>query len=375
MESAATFDARYFDGKSGHAQTASVRVGRDSLLIDAEREAVEWRYSDITLGPKNDVEIRLGNRKYPDAALILPASAHEALDNAAPDVFSGAHERKKMTALVAALVFGAGIVTAGIFFGVPAISGPLAERTPKDLEIQIGENLAAQINTFLKPCDNEAALAQITPVIDDLAVKGDVGFPIRFQFVRAAAPNAMALPGGQVMATSGLLDAVEGDQEAFLAVIAHELGHVRARDGMRAVYHNAGLGAALEIITGGSGAAQQAVLVGGQLSQLRHTRVQETAADETAMEILAAAGHDPASLARAFRAITSHDFDAEDRDKKQGKKARELPTWLRTHPDTDARIEASLARQSSPGPLPLTVEEWNAVAAACPAKDEENDKS
>jgi predicted Zn-dependent protease len=226
--------------------------------------------------------------------------------------------------------------------------------------MQIGENLAAQINTFLKPCASEQTLNEIRPVIDDLAEKADAGFPIRFQFVRATAPNAIALPGGQVMATSGLLDAVGEDQEAFLAVIAHELGHVRARDGMQAVYRNAGLGAALEIITGGSGAAQQAVLVSGQLNQLRHTRIQETAADEAAMEILKTAGHDPSSLARAFDAITGYYYE-------ENKSERSLPAWLRTHPDTDKRIDAANARKSAPGPLPLSETEWKKVLGACSA--------
>ncbi len=372
MESHTTFDARYFDGKSGHAQSATVRVTEDGLNIDAERESVHWFYRDLISGPKRAADIRLGNRKFPDASLVLPAAASNALMAAAPLLFSGVQERNRMAGLIAALVAGAALVTAGVFWGVPAISGPLANRTPKDLEVQIGENLAAQINTFLKPCGDEKALSVIRPVVEELAATGNVGFPITFKFVRAAAPNAMALPGGQVMATSGLLEAIGDDQEAFLAVIAHELGHVRARDGMRAVYRNAGLGAALEIITGGSGAAQQLVLVGGQLSQLRHTRVQERAADEAAMEILAAAGHDPAALARAFEAITGYDYSPEedaDNDKS------DLPTWLRTHPDTDERIKAANARQSTPGAPPLSDEDWRRVLAACPKKaDGEDDQ-
>jgi Zn-dependent protease with chaperone function len=156
------------------------------------------------------------------------------------------------------------------------------------------------------------------------------------------------------------MNAIGDDQEAFLAVIAHELGHVRARDGMRAVYRNAGLGVALEIVTGGSGAAQQAVLVGGQLSQLRHNRIQEAAADETAAEIMARADLDPAALARAFEAITHYDYDPSEDDGE-----RSLPTWLRTHPDTQARIKAALARKGASGPLPLSESEWRAAANAC----------
>ncbi len=361
------FDARYFDGKTGHAQQARVKIRKDGLAIDAQGETVIWLYEDLIPGPKNKVDIRLSNKKTPDAALALPLAAQDALHDAAPEIFSGAHERRRMAALIAALVIGAGLVTGGIFFGVPAASGPMAKRTPKDLEIQIGENLAAQINTFLKPCGSEEASAAISPVIDDLATSGEVGFPIRFQFVKASAPNAFALPGGQVMATSGLMTALGDDQEAFLAVIAHELGHVRARDGMQAVYRNAGLGAALEIITGGSGAAQQAVLVGGQISQLRHTRIQETAADEAAIEMLEATGRNPAALARAFEAITEHSHDYGE---KESKSKRSLPIWLRTHPNTDERVEQARARTAPAGALPLSEEGWRIVASACRAASE-----
>ncbi len=361
MTDLASFPARYFDGRSGHAQQADVALEADGLAIAAERESVFWRYRDLTFAPKSGDDIRLGNRRTPDAALILPPEASPALLDAAPEIFSGARDRRRMTALIVALIAGAGIVGATVFFGAPAASGPLAQATPKELEIQIGENLAAQINAFLKPCGAERA-ERVIPVIDDLAEQDDVGFPIRFQFIRASAPNAFALPGGQVMATSGLMKAIGDDQEAFLAVMAHELGHVRGRDGMRAVYRNAGLGVALEIVTGGSGAAQQAVLVGGQLSQLRHNRIQESAADEAAADIMERAGLDPSALARAFEAITHYDYVADDDDD------RELPTWLRTHPDTKARIEFANARRRPSGPLPLSEDEWREAAAACDAE-------
>lgn len=355
------FEARYFDGRSGRAQQARVALEADGLAVETESESFFWRYADLIVAPKNGDELRIGNRSVPDAALILPAHALDALLVAAPEVFSGARERRRMTMLIVALVAGAGAFAGAAFFGAPAASGPLARATPKDLEIQIGENLAAQINTFFKPCGAVGA-DLVSPVIDDMALKGDVGFPIRFQFVKARAPNAFALPGGQVMATSGLLQALGDDQEAFFAVMAHELGHVRGRDGMRAVYRNAGLGVALEIVTGGSGAAQQAVLVGGQLSQLRHNRIQETAADEAAAEIMLRAGLDPSALARAFEAITQYSYDVEDEEDE-----RTLPSWLRTHPDTNKRIEEALARKTAPGAPPLSEDDWRAAAGACAA--------
>lgn len=359
------FQGRYFDGKSALARSVTVQIGGAALHFNADATAILWRYEDLSVISSTRDEIRLANRRQDDASLFLPANAMEALHRAAPDHFSGVREKRRMGALIGALVLGAGAVTGAIFFGVPAASGPLAQKTPKPLEVQIGENIAAQINTFLRPCGGEDALTTIRPVIDQMAVKGEAGFPIRFQFIRAEAPNAFALPGGQVMATSGLLNAIGDDQEAFLAVMAHELGHVRARDSMRAVYRNAGLGIALDIVTGGSGVAQQAVLVGGQLSQLRHTRQQETAADDAAAEIMLETGLDPSALARAFEAITGYDYDPDE--KRSADDKRDMPTWLRTHPDTDKRIQAARDRKAESGAMPLSPEDWQVVRQACAA--------
>lgn len=374
MTDASVFSGHYYDGVSAAAQDARVAVTSRGLLISTAADRIEWRYADIERAPGQQgagaATLRLANRAAPDALVILPAAAREPIDRAAPGLLSGRADRRRMTALIGGLIAGSAAVAAALFIGVPAVSGPLAHATPKGFETQIGENLAAQINAFIRPCGDDGAMAAITPVIDEMAAVGEVGFDVRFRFVRMTAPNAFALPGGYVMATTGLLEAVGEDQEAFLAVMAHELGHVRARDGMRAVYRNAGLGILLEVITGGSGAAQQAVLVSGQLNQLRHTRRQETQADETAAQIMTGMDLDPAALARAFEAITGAQDDGGDG---HGGDVS-IPAWLSTHPDTEKRIDAARGLAREPGPLPLSAEDWTIVRNACNAPQSDADQ-
>lgn len=348
---------RFFDGQSAAAHEVDAEFSAEGVAIRGGGVDVIWPARDLRVGDRSGSEIRFQSRRDPDARLAVPTSAEDRIWTVLPDLLSGARERRRMTALVLSLIVGAAAVGGLVFFGAPAASGPLAERTPKAFEIQMGENVASQINLFLKPCGGEPDRKAIAAVIDAMAEAGDVGFPIRFQIVRNAAPNAFALPGGQVMATSGLLDAVGDDQEAFLAVMAHELGHVRARDSLKAIYRNAGAGAVLDIVTGGSGAAQQAVIVAGQLNQLRHTRRQEAAADEAAAEILLASNLDPAALARAFNAILSMPGDnAGDADP---------PTWASSHPDTKARIEKAKARARASGSPPIPNGDWAIISKTC----------
>ncbi|MEM8772604.1 MAG: M48 family metallopeptidase [Pseudomonadota bacterium] len=376
-----TFEGRYFDGESAVAAPAVATFEQGGVFVDVSAGAFVWPYRDIEKLDSGAEECRLGAKNYDDAVLVLPRAAFEALERWSPVLHGRAVTVKRMGGAIALMILAAAIVAGILFIGIPAASEPMARATPKGFETRIGSNMAAQIQTVFRTCATEESLQLIRPVIKDMAEKGDVGFPIEFEFVRTKAPNAFALPGGQVMATSGLLAAVGEDQEAFLAVMAHELGHVRGRDGLRAFYRNAGLGVLLEIVTGGSGLAQQAVLIGGQLAQLQHNREQEAAADDAAYEIMEASDLDPAALARAFEAITGY-VSAENKDdnKSARKKRRDLPNWLRTHPDTGERIAAAKDRgridtnsAGEPKALPLTEAEWARVIVACDAPDEEDE--
>lgn len=363
------FDGRFFDGASGIAAPAVAIFKTDGLIVKLPEREFLWLYPEIVVLDGKPSECRLGARSEPDAALVLPATARAVLAAAAPD-YHGRHVgARRLGVAVAAMIGAAGVIAALLFIGVPAASGPLAQATPKSFEQRIGANMAAQIQTVFRRCASDQSLDLLTPVVNEMAAAGDVGFePIHINIVRTSAPNAFALPGGQVMATSGLLDALSDDQEAFFAVIAHELGHVRNRDGLRAFYRNAGLGLLLEAITGGSGLAQQAVLIAGQLTQLSHSRDQETAADAAAYDIMESAGLDPSALARAFAAITA---SVADECENEGENAdrRKMPNWLKTHPDTDERIAAAKARGGSTGNLPLSDANWAIVRAACERED------
>jgi len=355
--SGAIVRARYYDGLTAAAHAVEATFTAEGISIRGDGVEAFWPSQRLRLASRDAHEIRLADTSGGDARLVIAASEARLIEPILPALFSGVRERRRMTAIVISLIAGAAVIAAGVFFGAPAASGPLAERTPRDLEIQMGKNVAGQINLFMKPCGDDSDIAALSAVIAGMAEKGAAGFPITFQIVDVATPNAFALPGGQVMATRGLVEATAADQEAFLAVMAHELGHVRARDSLKAIYRNAGAGVVLDIVTGGSGAAQQAVIVAGQLNQLRHTRQQETAADDAATEILVASGLDPSALARAFVAILGAIPDAERDD--------DAPVWASSHPDTDARIAKAASRKRRGGPAPLPAEDWARIAATC----------
>lgn len=62
--------------------------------------------------------------------------------------------------------------------------------------------------------------------------------------------NAMALPGGLIIVTQGLLDQVESENELAF-VLGHELGHFKNRDHLRALGRGAVLSLFFAVTTGG----------------------------------------------------------------------------------------------------------------------------
>lgn len=108
--------------------------------------------------------------------------------------------------------------------------------------------------------------------------------------------NAMALPGGYIFVTRGMLEKL--DTEAQLAgILAHETAHVTARHSAQAMTTQIGLDMALSVATKNrSGGASQAAGLGAQLLSLNYSREHEHEADVIGMRYTIRAGYDPYAM-------------------------------------------------------------------------------
>lgn len=354
---------RFFDGQSAIEHVAQVRFEPDGLALETHAGTRRWPRKGLD-AVRFGADLRLTSRADPDARLIVPATAEAEAALKALGVHAGAKARRALW-LGGSLIAAGVALTALIFFGAPLAAEPLARATPRDVEAQLGENLTRQVFVVMRPCENaEAAEAAIAPLVSRIAALSDAGFEVKLAFVRARAPNAFALPGGRIFVTSGLLEALEHPDE-LAAVLAHEIGHVHARDSMIALYRNVGLGIFLEAVTGGTGIAQQIILLSGQLAELRYSRGQETRADAHAIATVREAGLDPEALARAFERIMG---------KVEGRSTNRLaaPEWLLSHPDVEARIANARAAATPATAQALSPEDWALVRAACAHSDAED---
>lgn len=349
--------ARYFDGKVlGDRQVDIIRDG-DRLRFEVGSIEHVWPLTKLEVEPLGR-DVRLSCKTERDARLVLSAQDWRNLSGAFAGELVRRRERGRAW-LLSTLVCIAASTLLFVFVGVPAASGPLARRTPPELETRLGDNLDRQMGGFMPPCEGEEGQRILAELGTQIASGTDSPFDIRVQAVQAPMVNAMALPGGRIWVTDDLIREARSADE-LSAVIAHEIAHVKQRHVMQAVYRSLGIGMVLDaVVGGGSGAGQQAVILAGNATELSYGRRDETEADAHGQALLHAQGLSSRGMASFF----------EHMEESSGREMEDRATeFASSHPNTHRRAAVARAAER-PGRSALTEEQWARVRATCSAVD------
>ena len=177
------------------------------------------------------------------------------------------------------------------------------------------------MSQFGEPVDDEAIRALCMGIFDVLKVHApeDEGFDYRLEVLENEMPNAFAMPGGQMVILTGLLELMDGPEEVA-GVLAHELAHVYRRHSMRRLLQTAGLMTLGQIAIGDvTGAAAMLASAAGLAALQHYSREAEEDADLRGVELMHQAGIDPEYLAKSFLKLQAH-----HEARKQGKRCRKM---------------------------------------------------
>jgi len=349
---------RLLDGKSARPLSAVVEVDGATVRIAADGRTYVWPVKGLSLVIEGD-EARLSHKANRDARLILPEA--EWVGIGGDHIEAIARRRRRVeTGLVVGLAAFAAATVGFVFFGVPALSGPLARATPPSFEIRMGRNFDAQLGAAFDTCDGRQGQQALHALGKRIAAGADTPFDIRVRAVRAPMLNAFALPGGPILVTDDLIRDAKSPDE-LSAVIAHEVSHVEKRHVMQAVWRSLGIGLLLDaVVGGGSGAGQQAVLLAGQATDLRYGRDAESEADARGQQLLHKQGLSSKGMASFFARLGKGDGEGD---------LATVSEFAATHPNASRRAKAARAAER-PGAVALTPAEWTAVKATCGADED-----
>jgi predicted Zn-dependent protease len=234
--------------------------------------------------------------------------------------------------------------------------GPLAEfaagLAPRQFDRALGRSLYGMMVDSESVSSDAEAVAALDACVRAVLPEGRDVAEITTALVEdASVENAFALPGGYVVVYRGMLDRME-DEAELLGVLAHELGHVHERHGVKRLARSAGLSFLLAVTVGDAGGIAGALAQhSGQLVALAYDRDEERDADSFALAVMTERGFDPGQLARLLSRL------------EEPGNARSVPEILSTHPATSERM-ARLEEAALPGGSSrrvLSAEAWSAL--------------
>jgi len=166
---------------------------------------------------------------------------------------------------------------------------------------------------------------------------GPSPFEFKFYVINGLDPNAFAIPGGYIFATTGLIVLAENEQEVA-GVLSHEIAHVTHRHVAQLIERSKRLNiasmvailAAMLAGRGGSGSQAGATMAmaTAEAIALKYTREMETDADQNSLNYLIKAGYDPNGMITFFNRIHKLSLAM----------APNIPPYLSTHPGIEDRI-------------------------------------
>lgn len=333
-----------FDGRTSRNWPAVLREkGNGALQFAWEDGSASYLLHSIT------VSSRLGNT--PRYFNMPDGWKFETRDNDAVDALLARNKlhggnawihrlESRWHYVLASLLFVTAFIWSMLQYGLPAAAKGIAFTLPPSVTTSISEETLGYLDehlfetTKLPDRTQKRLQARFTQMTASL----DSGYHFELQFRHGGevlGANAFALPSGTIVMTDALVELADNDDE-LVAVLAHELGHVMRRHGLRQILQHSALTLFLAYTTGDVSSVVVALPV--MLVQLGYSRDFEREADDYAYNYLLDNRIATASFATVLTRI--EDSHRQRRDKADNDSdAVEIFEYLSTHPDTAQRIK------------------------------------
>ena len=343
------FEADYFDGISPRNQRVLVTIDATyfTFIVSATdsdgiitRKNLQFLIDDCT------IQAKLGSVKrlidLPDDSRLETDFQHLELHlpKKAGNTFWRAIHYAETHKSVIAIAF-IGIVLASLFllrYGIPVIAKYAAIATPPSIESDLGKQTLDALDheklgyftaselPLARQKELQNALAAMCRKTDNCP-----SYQLTFRKSPTIGANAFALPGGYVVMTDELVALAKNDDE-IIAVLAHELGHVKERHAFRQTLQGTISGLIVIAITGDVSSIASGLPAA--MLNLSYSRELESDADQYALQALKTACIPSKSFATLLLRL----------EKSHG--GTYMPEMVSSHPDTKARILPFLTSRS-----------------------------
>jgi Zn-dependent protease with chaperone function len=360
--------AIYFDGLSSRRRTVAVAF-KQQLEINGEElspvpsptpslasSLASWAYSDIRRVDGGPGILRVMCLSAPSLARleIRDAAVAAELVSHCTQLGGNGLDRRGIAKIVGWSLAATISIVLVVLFAIPLAADRLTPLVPKAFERRLGDAADLQVKTMFgeRICNEAAGQAAFSKLVDTLRKSADMDLQVESSVLSTPIPNAFALPGGKVYLLNGLLAKAENPDE-IAGVLAHELGHVKHRDGVRELIYNSGTSFLIGLLFGDVTGSSAVIIASRSLVTSSYSRDAEQNADTLSIEVMEKLGRSPKAMGELLFRVT-------------GKEADKGLSILASHPMTEDRLKRmSDADQPASGPPLLTAAEWSALKSIC----------
>jgi len=314
---------------------------QESVVLEAR--ALQWR-AGVGQTPWR-VQLADG-RVFETQAFAVAEQLHRKLYRRARRAWLHRLESARGRHLIAAFCLILGCATASIYWGLPWLADQSVRFVPLALEEHIGVGVLETLDATVMHDSSlpDGTRQAVQRLFNDLLTRQPApryDFQLHFRHSPNMGANALALPGGLIIITDDLVQLAQSHDE-IAGVLAHELGHVHHRHGLRGLARASGLSFVLLFVLGdGASLLNDVSAFGALFMQLSYSRMFEREADAHAVTLMHATGRNPLALADMLERLHATHRGNAPQTSTDGEMTA---SWLSTHPATGERIRAIRAQ-------------------------------
>jgi len=327
-----TWFGSYYTSSHSEPTEATVLAVEKSITIGFRREVgitnrIKWEMQDLVAVFDISIQAtRISHSKEAGSKLVVNGKqAFDFIHEMQAEQNKPWHKKGQTKEWGRSLLIFLGIVAVVVttyFLIVPLLSEKLASTISVHTEKQLGNAVYDALDLSAQQ-DKEASVV-VNEFFQEMKVR--TPYTIQITVVNSDVVNAFALPGGNIVVYSALLNQLKTYPE-LAALLSHEFTHVNNKHSTKSIFRQLGSSVFLSLLFGQFGNVTSVMVEqADKFKSLKYSRALEKEADLNGLSMLRERQIDPEGFIGLFMHL-----------KKEASESV-IPEFLGSHPDIDKRI-------------------------------------
>jgi len=326
------FPATLYSTTSSEVRTVQLTFTSSQIEIDDNTNVELFLLSNVNLlSPLGNLphEIRL-----PNGALVMVDNHHDLQSFFGHKKQLIYHLEKHKFFWLVALILVPIFLYVIIEKGVPGVAKAVTPLVPVQVLNKIDKQVMTVLDKSILDASqlDESEQVSLNSLLSNKRYSSTLlldNYTMSYRHSETFGANAFALPGGSIVITDGLYTLLKDDQEALIAVLLHEIGHVEHRHGLQLIAETAATTLLMTYLFGDmEGIVETFTGTALTVIQNKFSQQLEKEADIFAVEHLKQLGISPKALGNALSKLVSNSNNNELLEK-----------YFSSHPSIKERVE------------------------------------